>query len=256
MNRFFCFLIVFLLLFITSCHKESLTICKIITPENDREFYENEDICIEVVADDRNGTIAYVHLYIDSIGYCSLSESPYNFTIKAGILAPGVHIIKAIAKNSNGKQKEDSVKINVRAILPDTESPDFVTFSDGKMPTGWETNGWYIDQMGGYGGFDDIYSLFTRTKGSTVTATKRCNKIIFYMEGVGIVNFYVDGVLFSEIIVAYSGWGGGIQGWEAYHFSFSEDIHSFTWEYVDKVEYYPVNRGVNLDVIRFAINNE
>jgi hypothetical protein len=97
-----------------------------------------------------------------------------------------------------------------------------------------------------------MYSLFTKKPKSTVTATKKCRDIIFFMKGLGIVNFYVDGKLLHEIWVEYTGWGGGEQDWKPYYFYFPEGLHTFTWEYVDKLQ-TTSHLGIGLDAITFGV---
>jgi len=253
MNKILNIFLIFALFLVVSCKKESSPSCSISvkSPQESQEFYENEDIQIEIIADGGDSNIAYIHLYIDNVGYSSASISPYSMVIKAGDVAAGTHTLKVVAKNNNGKSCEASVTITVKEAVIETESPNFVTFSDGKLPSGWETNGWYIDQMGGYGGYNDIYSLFSKTPGTTVTALKNCKSIMFYMRGYGIVNFYIDEKLQSEIKVQYTGGGGGEQGWKAYNFVFPEGVHSFIWEYVGRPDSILVHIGVNLDAIIF-----
>ena len=50
--------------------------------------------------------------------------------------------------------------VNITVNQPPTESPDFVTFSAGKIPNTWQTTAWVIDNTVGY---DDIYSLKAMT---------------------------------------------------------------------------------------------
>ena len=250
MNRIFYIFLVFALLFLVSCKEEFFPVCLITFPQEEQEFYDNEDIQVAVTATGGNSPVAYIHLYIDDVGYGSVSSAPYEFTIKAGEITAGVHTLKVIVKSNDGKSRTTSVRITVKETEIDHESPDSVTFSDGELPKGWETNGWCIP-TGGYGGYDDIYSMFTKTPGATVTATKTCKDILFYMRGAGIVNFYLDGTLLCEIKVENKGWDGGLQGWQAYFFSFKESLHSFTWEYFDKLEYSNIHSGVNLDAVKF-----
>jgi len=254
MNKIYHIFLIIVLFFVVSCKKECSPTCSITYPQDKQEFYENEDIQVAVAANGGGCDIAYVHLYIDNIGYSSTSTAPYKFTIKAGDIPVGTHNLKVVAKNNDGKSCEASVKITVKEAVINPESPNFVTFPDGKLPNGWETNGWNIDQMGGYGGYDDTYSLFAKTPGAKVTATKTCKNIIFYMKGAGIVHFYLDGVLFSEITVVKVGFSGGVQGWKAYYYSFPDGVHSFSWEYVDMLEYYIFHYGVNLDAITFGVS--
>jgi hypothetical protein len=89
-----------------SCHKEKTVDCTIIQPNNGQEFYSDEDIKVSVAVDGSNGAIKCVHLYIDDKCYSGTSNFPYEFTIKAGYLLAGEHLIKTIAQNIEGIKGE------------------------------------------------------------------------------------------------------------------------------------------------------
>lgn len=209
--------------------------CNITNPLEGAHFSTDENIPVTVVAEDADGYIVEVQLYVDNVGHSIKTAFPYNFTINAGELSPGTHVLRAVAKDNDGANGEATVNIIVEQ--PDTESPDFVTFSDGKIPNTWHTTAWYIDNTIGY---DDIYSLKTMTNNSAVVTSKTCNSnmnfVEFYLRGSGTVDFYVDGSKRKVCALTNS--------WVKHGFYLEEGLHTFKWEFIDGVE-------ANLDAIRF-----
>ena len=215
-----------------SCKETGLT-CNITNPANNAEFNADEAISVTVVAEDANGTIAEVQLYVDDVGHSIKNAFPYNFTINARELSTGTHTLKAIAKNKKGLSGESSVVIKVNP--PSTESPDFVTFSDGKIPNTWQTTKWVVDNTIGY---DDIFSLKATANNVAVTTSKTCNSNIncieFYARN-GSVNFFVDS---EKVLECSSG-----SNWKQYSVFLKEGFHSFKWE--------SSSDNVNIDAIHF-----
>jgi len=122
-----------------------------------------------------------------------------------------------------------------------TESPDFVSFSDGKIPATWQTMAWVVDNTVG---FDDFFSLKTTEYGAAVMTSKTCNSDIncieFYVRN-GTVNFFIDGVLAKECSVE--------SNWTKHSLFLKEGLHTFKWE---NASYYG---NVYIDAIRFKKAN-
>jgi len=208
--------------------------CSITNPQNNAQFNMDENISVTVVAEDADGTIAEVQLYVDNVGYDLITVFPYNFTINAGELTPGTHTLKAVAKDDQGAKGEATVNITINQ--PSTESPDFVSFSDGKIPNTWQTTAWVIDNTVGY---DDIYSLKATESGVAVITNKTCNSSInfieFYVRN-GTVNFFIDGIKMKECSSVSN-------DWTKYGFFLKEGLHTLKWE--------SSSSNVNIDAIRF-----
>ena len=92
--------------------------CNITNPQNDTQFGMDEDITVTVVAEDADGTIDNVELYVDGVKYSEKNALPYNFIINAGELALGAHILKAVAKDNKGDTGEATVNIIVFEMEP------------------------------------------------------------------------------------------------------------------------------------------
>lgn len=87
--------------------------CSITSPHEGDSFTENSQVVVNVVAEDSDGSISVVYLYIDNIGYQELTSFPYNFTIAGGYLTEGSHTLKAVAKDNDGAKAEASVTITI-----------------------------------------------------------------------------------------------------------------------------------------------
>lgn len=207
---------------ITITIKESTApTCKITSPSENAEFNLDDEINVSVTANDINGYIVQVQLYIDDEGYDSKTDFPYNFAIPAGTLSAGTHTIKAVAINNIGDRKENAISIIVKNIS--AECADFETFNSPslELPKGWQAEGGTIDPTSGY---DDVYSLlFTSSNAwatTSKTATQATNTIEFYFRG-GDIDFYIDDVK-KETCEASS-------NWEKYSFYIPEGYHTFKW---------------------------
>lgn len=222
--------------------------CIITTPQDGTTFTYDENINVSVFAEDSDGTIEKVSLYIDNVGYSEMTAFPYNFIIVSGVMSPGSHTIKAIAKDNGGSNGESSVTITIEE--PATESPDLVTFSDGQIPPTWQTAAWYIDNTCGY---DDIYSLKVNVSGSVMTTKTlqgyghlefyaKCN-YSYDFNGGGTTSFtlYIDGnTSYSYVEEKYG-------SWYKYIINLSRGTHTFLWEC------FTFNNQAywNIDAIRF-----
>lgn len=217
--------------------------CIITTPQDGTSFTYDENINVSVFAEDSDGTIEKVSLYIDNVGYSEMTAFPYNFIIVSGVMSPGSHTIKTIAKDNGGSNGESSVTITIEE--PATESPDFVSFSDGQIPPTWQTATWQVDNTGGY---DDIYSLKVVGPGSVMTTkTIQGNGYLeFYAKSTYSLNYlsiYIDGSTLYYYTTEIVG------SWTKYIIDLDEGTHTFLWEYNDS------NRTCFIDAIRFIHNS-
>lgn len=87
--------------------------CSITSPQEGDSFTENAQVIVNVVAEDSDGSISVVYLYIDNVGYQELTSFPYNFTIPGGYFSEGSHTLKAVAKDNGGAKTEASVNITI-----------------------------------------------------------------------------------------------------------------------------------------------
>lgn len=221
-SRNFC--VAFALLLVFSCGE---TIPNIIftTPQNEQEYFKDKDIDVKIILADTKGKKFTVQLYIDDNFLCESSNSPYYFIIKAGEVLPGKHIIKI---KTTGVEALRTIKI----LEAESESPDFVTFTDGIIPLEWAVKNWNINTSDGV---DDHFSLFTMTNAAKASTSKTCNKISFYLKGTGIVQFYVDKEIYEIIDLSEENSRNfATLNWKLYEFSFSKFYHTFAWELIQE----------------------
>ena len=102
-----------LLLFTLSSCKEEKIKCKIISPENEAEFWKSEIIPVTVEASINKGSLLQVEIFVDDSVIVSRTEPPYNFTIPAKTISPGLHYLTAVAYSSNN-QEVDNIFIKIK----------------------------------------------------------------------------------------------------------------------------------------------
>ncbi|MCL1850382.1 MAG: Ig-like domain-containing protein [Bacteroidetes bacterium] len=231
-----------LLLFIAFSCEDPIPHITITSPQNNQEYFKDENIDVKVILTDTKDKAFPVQLYVDDKFFGELPKAPYYFTVKAGEVLPGKHTIKISTTGSDALRM-----INIKEAK--SESDDFVTFTDGIIPPEWSAVGWIINN---FSGFDDKYSLTTITSHSQVSTTKRCNKVSFYMRGSGYIELHMDGKLLEPIQMRAGGsHNSEQQEWTLYEYSFLTGYHTFTWTSVT------VSKPVSLDAICFEkLKNE
>jgi hypothetical protein len=245
-------LVLVTLLFLSGCNKkEEEFYCKIISPSDGATVSFDDvspigQIGLTITVDAKgahNGISVLVSHrpgWTGGMMHCGyMSIDPNYFTIPPQCLLFGKMCIKVIAYNSEGEETSHSIWVDVTDEAAFEESPDFVTFSDGKFPKGWITNRtWEIEKQLGY---DDNYSLRTTPfYADIIYAVKTFEKngyVDFFTKG-GDVYLYVDGgglnELSSEPAVNY---------WTKHTYSVNAGKHLFMWQATDVYTY--------LDAIRF-----
>jgi len=226
-----------------SCKKEQF-FCNFITPKDGQKFDFGEDIRVKFFTNSTEENTLL--LYIDDACYKGTSEYPYTITIKAGDITSGKHTLKVVAQNHEGAQSEAAVNITVNEP-PIIESPDFVDFTDGQLPSGWQTNAWYVAPVLPNFMLNCPFSLFTQTDFATVTTQKTCNYVEFYLRGYGLIDFYVDGVLVEQIYKGNEVWYEGL-GWEKFGYEFPDGFHNYKWQFHSRATH---PSSVNLTAISF-----
>jgi uncharacterized protein (TIGR02145 family) len=102
-----------------SCEKENQPpTCQINSPANNTTYYRGDTVQISITANDPDGTISEVQLYIDNIGITSLETFPYNYEWNTQGETQGQHEIKATAIDTRGGQATSTTNIILEAGLP------------------------------------------------------------------------------------------------------------------------------------------
>ena len=98
-------LIVLAIFLCAACGEEVENIsptCAIISPQQGAQFTYGISLNVEVTANDEDGNITHVMLYVDNREVGTQTEAPYIFYVPASRLTVGAHIIKAIAYDNSG----------------------------------------------------------------------------------------------------------------------------------------------------------
>jgi hypothetical protein len=221
------------------CNKPEIS-CEIVKPSPNATFELGETIDLAVVVDVKNTTIDEVQIFLDGAGYDKKSFFPFNFKIYTKNMEKGTHTIRAVAIASSGAKSEKSVSFTLTKF----ESPDSVSFSDGKFPIGWKNEGWMMTSPG----FDDNYAIRATDYYPIVSAIKTCddniNAIEFYAKGnesnwySSKIMFYIDTQPIATIETT--------DDWKKYSYTVPAGEHTFSWRsyssdgyvYLDAIKFY------------------
>ena len=251
-------LVLITLILLSSCNKKEEFYCKIISPSDGATvpIYDSINsssiygIGLTITVDAKgadNGIRVYVseprYGWVGSEGMIQcgyMSMNPNFFTISTQYLLFGKMCIKVVAYNSEGVETSHSIWVNVTDQAASEESPDFVTFSDGKIPQGWISNRtWEIGKQLGY---DDNYSLRTTPFHTNIIyAIKTFDKngYVDYFTSGDRVNLFVDGEPSNMLSSEPAG-----NSWTKHTYSVNAGKHLFMWRatnvytYLDAVRFY------------------
>jgi len=244
MKKRIALFVLVMIIVLTGCEKQQLT-CKITSPYNRQTVLINKDLVVRVEVETTKSKVVNVVVSYDNMLSSSLPpyhvillSEPYTITIPAFSLLLGKNTIKAVATNIDGVQAESSVAVNVVETLDDNkkESPDFVTFADGKFPTGWITYTWEVTNIG----FDDGYSLKSANPIATVYTNKTMHApsyIQFYTKG-DKIDLYINDVKVDALLREPAG------SWEKWIYPVDSGKNSFRWQtegalkYLDAIMFY------------------
>jgi len=140
---------------------------------------------------------------------------------------------------TDGTQSESSVTVNVVENFDGNvkESPDFVSFSDGKFPDSWLTYTWEVANIG----YDDDYSLKSANPIAIVYTNKTVHApsyIQFYTKG-DEIDLYINDVKADALLREPAG------SWEKWIYPVDSGTHIFRWQTQGAYKY--------LDAITFSI---
>lgn len=131
-----------------SCEEQSpenqAPVCEIILPSQNELFDRGDTVSISIEANDIDGYIKEIRLYIDSAGIIALSQFPYKYEWMTQEYLPGKHIIEAIAEDDKGIESKDSVVIIIDYELPiiKTIEASDITDSSAIISGEIEYDGW------------------------------------------------------------------------------------------------------------------
>lgn len=111
--------VVLLLFLCVACDKEMENIsptCAIISPQQGDQFTYGTSLNVEVTAEDKDGNIAHVMLYVDNREVATKTEAPYTFYVPSSRLTVGAHVIKAIAYDNAGDVCQHNISIRINSV--------------------------------------------------------------------------------------------------------------------------------------------
>jgi PKD repeat protein len=141
------FLILFLLVLLTGCKKNTAPECEITSPENNAVIERGTNVNISASAYDENGNLQEVRFYINNAQVGSSSSFPYSYSWNTDNVSEGSHIIKATALDEEGLEASDNISIEI-VLMPEAgfianptsvEAGTSISFTDQSTgyPTAW-----------------------------------------------------------------------------------------------------------------------
>ncbi|MCL1850737.1 MAG: hypothetical protein FWF70_04955 [Bacteroidetes bacterium] len=254
-----------MMIFLNSCKEDKLT-CKIVSPYNGQSVLISKDLIIKIEATSTKSSVTKVMVYYSSLTQEQpyiITVAPYTVTIPSQLLTLGKLTIKAVATNSEGKEEEISVTVDIVENIDngEKESPDFVTFADGNRPDSWKTYTWEIANKG----YDDNYSLKSTNPTATVYTNKTLNAptyIEFYTNIIENnsnskdIDLYIDDekaqALSSEPVN---------NNWVKWIYSVDSGKHAFRWQtegalkYLDAITFAPAQLAMVTTVEIHSVNS-
>lgn len=105
------------LMLISSCKEKEneAPTCEIVNPVDGETIMQGDQVTILVKADDKDGSITEIELYIDGEAVGQTEESSYEYEWNTTDIEVGEHVISALASDD----EEDAVAVNI-VVLVDT----------------------------------------------------------------------------------------------------------------------------------------
>ena len=106
-------LIIACLFLLLSCLKNAPPSCAIISPYDNSVFFQGETFQVEINAEDSDGEINIVKIFIDNILKDSTEIIPYTFMLHASEYNPGYHILEVVAVDNELLETAHEVSIAI-----------------------------------------------------------------------------------------------------------------------------------------------
>jgi len=115
--------ILILISFLSSCEKNSPPSCTIISPEIGSEIIAGDLVAFLVDAQDSDGQVKELKLFIDNIQIATLLDLPYNFSWETSGFELGGHVARVVAIDDDKAQTEARLVFELVAPPVDFEKP-------------------------------------------------------------------------------------------------------------------------------------
>lgn len=127
---------------IASCKQNQAPICQITEPEEGSTFTRGDVISISILAEDEEGLVSKVRLYLNGTGLIEL-EFPFTYVLQTEEFSSGEYTLKAIAKDDEGLESTDEVKIIIDAAFStiNTSPASSISFNSALLGGSVSNNG-------------------------------------------------------------------------------------------------------------------
>lgn len=99
---------------LVSCEKNQAPTCQFLKPADASTITKGETVTVSINAEDADGLVSEVRLYINEEGLASL-EFPYQYSLNTEELRSGSYTLKVTARDDEGLESSDEVEIIVDA---------------------------------------------------------------------------------------------------------------------------------------------
>ena len=165
-----------------NCNESKIDIA-FTTPTDQQTFTQGSNITVNVTANDEDGTISNVRLFLNGQSVRQISNAPYTWSSATDPLlknmAVGSYTLLARATDNRGNIEEESISITIQSNNSNNKAPN-VSF---EVPSDFET-------------FREGEELYVKVNASDSDGT------------ITLVRLYFDGVLLRDERVAPFEWGG------------------------------------------------
>lgn len=110
------------------CEKNQPPTCNFTSPSDGSEFHTGEIIIISVDADDPDGNVTEVRLFVDDVFVGLFSASPYSYEWNTEDEEDRLHTIKATIRDNEGATTELEIFVTLKTYLTFTDSRDENTY--------------------------------------------------------------------------------------------------------------------------------
>jgi hypothetical protein len=137
--------------FLTNCGEEEEAepnkppTVSITSPSNNANIQLGESVTITVTANDPDGSVSNVKIYIDNVEEESFNAPPYSLTVSKADAEVGSHTIKAVATDNEGLTAQDQITVT----LVQTDPPTVTTADIADITAATATGGGNVTEDGG-----------------------------------------------------------------------------------------------------------
>ena len=133
-NYFKTLLFILLAALFVSCEKNQPPTCKFLEPMNGSRVRKGDIVSISIAAEDSDGTLSSLRLYINEAGLASL-EFPYQYELNTKEFNSGSYTLKASAKDNEGLESIDEITLIIDApqLTVSTSHPAFNRYKSATL---------------------------------------------------------------------------------------------------------------------------